>query len=93
MTTITRMRFLRNKYNIPMRELAQAAGVSQQYMSDLELGKYQDRYDYRKGGGPLVQRAFEGVAETRLEQARRLSGDIEGSRGRLLDYMEDGYEL
>ena len=93
MSKSTVMRRIRLKYGIPARELAEFAGLSQQFVSDLELGKYIDRYDYAKSGGPVMQKAFEGAAADRAEQARRLGGDIAKYRGRLLDFMEDTDEL
>ena len=83
-------RRLREKYGISIRELAGAAGVSLQYISDLELGKYAGLYEYRLSGAPLMQKAFEGVAAERAELAHRLSGDLGKYSSRLLDFVEDG---
>ena len=87
------MRLIRLKYGIPARELAEAAGVSPQYITGLELGDYTGRYNYRRRGEPMIQKAFERAAANRAEQARRLSEDIARHRGRLLDFMEGDYEL
>ena len=89
--TVTRV--LRHKYGITIRELAEAAGISVQHLNDLELAKYVDVYDYRQSGGPLMQKAFEGVAANRMEQARRLSEDIHKYSNRLLDFWEEDDEL
>ncbi|MCL1835821.1 MAG: helix-turn-helix transcriptional regulator [Oscillospiraceae bacterium] len=93
MSRTTVMRCLREKYGITTRELAEAAGVSQQYISDLELGRYIDRYDYRKSGVPLILRAFEIVATIKAQQVCGLLADLTGNRSRLLDYMEENDEL
>jgi len=93
MTQATVARLLRDKYNIPVSELAKAAGVSQQYISGLELGKYQELFDYKKSCGPLMQKAFEGVAASRSEQVRLLTEDIARNSRRLLDFMEENDEL
>ena len=93
MKKITIMRCLREKYRISTKELSEAASVSQQYISALDLGRYHGWYEYRKSGGPLVEKAFENVAEKRIEQAGRLKDDIERNRGRLLDFVEDHNEL
>jgi len=93
MKKVTVMRSLRDKYGVSARELADAAGVSQQYISDLELGRYRERYDYRKSGEPLVQKAFETVAAARKEQAWQLSEDLANNRHRLLGFVEENNEL
>ena len=93
MSQITAMRLMRDKYNIPLSELSKAANVSTQYLSDLELGKYEDRYNYKKCGEPLMQKAFEIIATNRAEQARRLLDDLDGYRHRLLEFTEGHDEL
>ena len=72
MSKSTNMRRLRHKYGIYTTELSRIAGVSQQFISDLELGKFANMYDYRRRGEPMLQEAFEIAAADRLEQARRL---------------------
>ena len=93
MKNVTTMRLLRHKYGISMRELAEAVGVSHQHISNLELGKYADSYDYKLSGEVLVLRAFENIAANRMEQARWLSEDISEYHDRLLDFLEDDDEL
>jgi predicted transcriptional regulator len=93
MSRVTVMRLMRKKYGIPANELASAVGVSQQYVNDLELGKYLGRYDYTKSGAPLMQKAFGRVAAARAAQAGRLSEDLSANRLCLLDFVEDNYEL
>ena len=87
------MRILRHRYGITLAELAKIAGVSGQYISDLELGKYIGSYDYRQSGDQLVARAFAGVVANRREQARRLSDDFMKNCHRLLDFVEEHDEL
>ena len=93
MSKSTYMRRLRHKYAISARELAEIAGVSQQFVSDLELGKYAERYDCTQRGEPLMQKAFECAAANRAEQARQLAGDISMYRHCLLELSEDNDEL
>jgi len=93
MNKATIMRQLRHKYGITIRELAEAVGLSHQFVSDLELGKYTGRYNYRQSGVPLMQKALESIIGNRAAQAQRLSEDFERNRHRLLDYMEEKDEL
>ena len=93
MNQITVAKYLREKYCISARQLAGAAGVSQQYISDLELGKYSERYDYVKTGTPLIYEAFENVIRQRKEQLRQLSVELAKYRCRLLNSMEETDEL
>ena len=88
MKRVTLMRLLRHRYGITTRELAEAVGVSRQYVSDLELGKYIGRYDFRHSGTPLMQAAFERVAANKAEQARQLLEDCDNNCHRLLDFVE-----
>jgi len=89
----TAARLLRLRHGIPLRELAEAAGVTHQHISDLETGRHAGRYDTRRGGAALLQRAFEGVIANRAERARRLSEDFVACRHRLLDIVEGKHEL
>ena len=89
--TVTR--HLRQKHGISLRELAEAVGVTHQFVSDLELAKYIGQYDFRRNGALLMQEAFEAVIAGKKEQARRLSEDYESCRHRLLDFMEGNNEL
>jgi transcriptional regulator with XRE-family HTH domain len=93
MSKVSVMRILRHRYKITTRELAEAVGVSQQYMSDLELGKYLGIYDYRKSGEPMVLLAFEAVAAGRQGQAGQLPGLLAKYRHSLLDFVEENDEL
>lgn len=93
MKRVSVMRILRHRYGITLAELAEAIGVSGQYISDLELGKYSERYHYRQSGGPLVLRAFSNVAASRTEQMRRLTEDLTRNCHCLLDFVEEDDEL
>jgi len=90
---ISVMRRLRAQYGVSAKELSDIAGVSPQYIISLELGDYRGRYDYRRRGEPMMLEAFERAAANRMEQARRLSEDIDKYRDRLLEFMEDSDEL
>ncbi len=86
----TIMRCLRLKHGITLRELADAAGVSHQYMSDIELGKNSKR----KSCEMFAQNAFEKVIEQRSRQNTEFAADYAGCRDRLLDAaMEGEHEL
>ena len=91
MEKISILRLLRIKYGITLNELAKAAGVSFQYVSDIELGKY----SVSKSSKLLMQKAFSKVIAQRFVQLRRLSEAYENNRHCLLDFVpeEDGYEL
>ncbi|MDR1132273.1 MAG: helix-turn-helix domain-containing protein [Oscillospiraceae bacterium] len=90
MDNVRYMRLLRMKFRITAQELADAAGVSQQYISDIELG----RYGRNASCGLLMQKAFEKVIEQRSRQVSELSAAFAVYRDRLLDYTaEDSYEL
>ena len=93
MNKSTYMRRLRYKYGISAKELSDIVGVSPQYIIGLELGEYSGRYNFRRRGEPMVQKAFESAAANRAEQARLLSEDLAKYSGRLLDYVEDSNEI
>ncbi|MCL1835891.1 MAG: helix-turn-helix domain-containing protein [Oscillospiraceae bacterium] len=93
MSRVTVMRFLRLKHKITAKELAKAAGVSQQFVSDLELNKYKGRYDCAPNGAPLMLKAFESIANDRAREVRGLLKDLSANRLRLLQYMEENDEL
>ena len=84
------LRLLRHQYGITLKEFAEAAGVSSQYVSDIELGKYK----VSKSNEYLIQKAFEKVISQRFLQTWRLSEAYVDTRHRLLDFLtEDDYEL
>ena len=66
------LRSLRLRYHIRLDELAQAAGVSHQYISDLELEKRRATPGDRR----LVERAFDIVVQNRRKQIDRLAEEI-----------------
>ncbi len=86
MSISTVMRCLRLKHSISLRELSAAAGVSHQYMSDIELGKY----GRREVCETQMRHAFEKVIEQRSSRNSALSADYAGCRDRLLDYIAEG---
>lgn len=73
-------RRLRAKYGITLRELSQAAGVSFQHISRIEL---EESY-HTAGEECLLQKAFLAVATKRHEEADRLKADVAAGVGRLL---------
>lgn len=81
-----RMRYLRLRYKIRLEELAHAAGVSHQYISDLELGKR----PATPGDRRLVERAFEIVVQDRKKEIDRLVEDCSTGRSCFLDPIEEG---
>ena len=89
MSSVTVMRLLRLKHKITAKELATAAGVSQQFVSDLELNKYKGRYDCAPNGAPLMLKAFERIANERAREVCGLLADLSNNRHRLLEHMED----
>jgi len=89
MSRATVMRLLRIKHGITARELAEAAGVSQQFISDLEFGKYFGRYECAASAESLVRKAFEAVAENRAQQVCGLLADLSENRSHLLDIKEE----
>ena len=66
-------RALRLRHGIPLRELAQAAGVSVQLISAIELEKER----WTPGNEELLQKAFAAVAVRRREQLDDLEKDLE----------------
>lgn len=90
MEKVRYMRLLRLEYNISLKELAIAAGVSSQYISDIELGKYHPTASVNR----LIDKAFENVIHQRIEQLVRLSDVYYRNRLHLLESsMEGFYEL
>lgn len=75
------LRDLRQRYHIPLMALAQAAGVSHQLISDLELEKRPATPGERR----LVERAFEIVIQDRKEQQERLAEEFSAGRSCLLE--------
>jgi transcriptional regulator with XRE-family HTH domain len=85
MSKISNMRLLRLQYSIALTELANAAGVSKQYLSGLELGEYAATENAIK----LVQLAFERLIKTRAVRTRALKTAYSGSREQILEFAED----
>ena len=78
------MRILRQKYNISLRELAEASELSVQYLSIIELGAYPST-DNAKA---QIIKAFERIIERRKEVLQDLTVDCEYYRDKLLDLVE-----
>jgi len=83
MEVISVMRSLRLEYGIRLKQLAAHAGVSTQYLSGLELGRYyagEQTID-------LVRLAFEKVVDDEAQRAFRLSEAFYLDQHRLLDFI------
>jgi transcriptional regulator with XRE-family HTH domain len=90
MEKVTAIRLLRLRYGITLKEFAAAAGVSHQYISDVELGKY----GRNEGCALLMQKAFEKIIEQKSGRVSEFTADYAGRRNRLLDFIaEDEHEL
>gem|GEM_PF-2778159 len=79
------MRILRQKYSISLRELAEAANISLQFISVIELGVY-PATDTIKA---QIVTAFERIIEKRAEVLQDLTVDFNLYRDKLLDFVED----
>ncbi len=79
------LRSLRLRYHIRLDELAQAAGVSHQYISDLELEKRRATPGDRR----LVERAFDIVVQNRRKQIDRLAEEFSAGRSYFLDPIKE----
>jgi transcriptional regulator with XRE-family HTH domain len=84
MGKMCKMRFLRIEYEITLRELANAAGVSVQYVSEIEL---QESCRTKKAER-LMQKAFEAVISKRGENTKDLKKAFFASRNSLFSIME-----
>lgn len=73
MTERNEYRTLRLRHGISLRELAQAAGVSAQLISAIEL----EEGRWTPGNKEMLQRAFAAVAVRRREQLDALEKDLE----------------
>lgn len=85
MGNTTVMRELRLRHHIRLSELAHVAGVSHQFISDIELGKQPAIESNRL----VVERAFERVIQARYEQIERLADEVSASRFHLLESEEN----
>lgn len=85
METMCLARALRLRHKVLLRELADAAGLSVQQISRIEL----ERERQTPGEEAALQRAFELVARRRQEGAARLLADVQESRGRLFTTAEE----
>ena len=87
---VRKMRILRNKYRIPLRELSDACGISKQRLSQIELGET----PVSEAASQTVADAFAAVAERRRDSSNGLSRDFRRHKNTLLESVEErGYEL
>ena len=85
METMSAARFLRIRHGVTLRELADAAGVSVQYMSEIELNESRRT----KGAERLTRKAFETVITQRGENAKRLAEAFAANRDALFSMIEE----
>ena len=87
---ICKMKLLREKYGLTLRELAQACGLSQQRLCEIETsGKRVLPETLNK-----VQAAFWEVQRTRQADNEELCRDLRKHESSLLEYVEEnGYEF
>lgn len=85
MATATTLRILRQKYDIRLRELAERCGVSNQYISQVELG--QEYVTPRQE--LLIAEALLTLADEREHGARELRSDVLEHRHELLTRFEE----
>ena len=87
---VKKMRILRSKYRIPLRELSDACGISKQRLSEIELGET----PVSEAASRTVADAFAAVAERRRDSSNALSRDFRRHKDTLLESVEEhGYEL
>lgn len=86
MKRCTNLRYLRLKHGISLRELADAAGVSGQYMSRVELGQVIPSWTLEK----KCEAALEQIALRRFEAAQALVRDRQTAGLLLNPPKEDG---
>ena len=78
------MRILRWRYDISLRELAEASQLSVQHVSRIELGVY----PATENAKAQIATAFARVIEKRTEVLQDLTFDCERYRDNLLDLVE-----
>ena len=85
-----KMRLLRKKYRISLAELAAACGLSQQRVSEIELGST----PLSPATTLKIQSGFEKVMERHREMLLHLDQDYTTHRQTLMEPVEEiGYEL
>lgn len=90
MQQVRKFRMLRMKYGISVAELAQAARVSPQRISQMEL----DLHNEPNRSAQMVQNAFIKIIAERSRMLDGLRLDFVRHRDTLLDLVEEpGYEL
>lgn len=82
----TRLRAIRLKHGISLAELAKAAGVSNQYMSQVELGRAAPTSSLEK----KCEQALERIVLQRYQGALALEYACRVEKGRLLKEAEEG---
>ncbi len=80
-----RMRYLRHKYNIPIRELSAHSGVCQQRLSQIELGERPGTAQMNE----LAGTAFRRYIVHKREDLTRLEAELAVYGNRLVEPMEE----
>ena len=83
------MRLLRFRHNVSLAQLARAAKVSPQRISQMELG-IEPSTEYQR---ELIREAFAIIADERGQDGGDLRRDLRRLEYRLLDYVREGETL
>ena len=83
-----RMRALRHKHGITMIQLAKCAGICQQLLSDIELGKE----GASKHRSEMMDSAFLRLIGLRRKALSEMEADYQRYKGRLLEHIDEPEE-
>lgn len=84
MITTTRLRILRLRHNISLKELHRYSGFSHQYISQLDLGTYGSTPHNEK----MIDSAFRSIIASRRAALEQLERDYGVYKGNLLQPLE-----
>lgn len=84
MVTTTRLRILRHKYRISLKELQQHCGLSGQYISQLEFG----RYNRTPRNEQSIDAAFCSLIAARRASLEQLEREYHSYKGTMLQILE-----
>lgn len=88
MKNCTQIRALRLRHGITLEELAEAAGVSNQYMSRAELRQTAPTWSLEK----KCEEAMEQIISRRRESAQTLEAEYRSIKGYLLELTKEGQD-
>ena len=80
-----RMRLLREKHGISVRELGRHCGISYQRLFQIELGEGSVTVHMKQH----IEKAFSGLIASRQQELSALELDFEKYRSNLLDFVEE----